>query len=223
MEKMMINTIIFDLDGTLLNTLEDLRDSVNYALAKQNFPLRTLSEIRSFVGDGIRVLMERAVPKSIDAEVFETCFADFNAYYKVHMEDKTAPYDGINEMLTNIKKAGFKTAIVTNKVDYAAQDLCKRMFGENIDLVVGSVDNRPNKPAPDGAVYAIETLDSKKENTVFVGDADTDILTAKNAGLVSVGVLWGFRDREIIEEKGAEYIVETVNDLEKLLISLKNG
>lgn len=223
MEKMMINTIIFDLDGTLLNTLEDLRDSVNYALAKQNFPLRTLSEIRSFVGDGIRVLMERAVPKSIDAEVFETCFADFNAYYKVHMEDKTAPYDGINEMLTNIKKVGFKTAIVTNKVDYAAQDLCKRMFGENIDLVVGSVDNRPNKPAPDGAFYAIETLDSKKENTVFVGDADTDILTAKNAGLVSVGVLWGFRDREIIEEKGAEYIVETVNDLEKLLISLKNG
>ena len=223
MEKMMINTIIFDLDGTLLNTLEDLRDSVNYALEKQNFPLRTLSEIRSFVGDGIRVLMERAVPKSIDAEVFETCFADFNAYYKVHMEDKTAPYDGINEMLTNIKKAGFKTAIVTNKVDYAAQDLCKRMFGENIDLVVGSVDNRPNKPAPDGAFYAIETLDSKKENTIFVGDADTDILTAKNAGLVSVGVLWGFRDREIIENEGAEYIVETVKDLEKLLISLKNG
>ena len=219
----MYKTIVFDLDGTLLNTLEDLRDSVNFALAKQSFPLRTLSEIRSFVGDGIRVLMERAVPESIDAEVFETCFADFNAYYKVHMEDKTAPYDGINEMLTNIKKAGFKTAIVTNKVDYAAQDLCKRMFGENIDLVVGSVDNRPNKPAPDGAFYAIETLKSDKENTIFVGDADTDILTAKNAGLVSVGVLWGFRDREIIEEKGAEYIVETVNDLEKLLISLKNG
>ncbi|MBO5333351.1 MAG: HAD family hydrolase [Clostridia bacterium] len=219
----MINTIIFDLDGTLLNTLEDLRDSVNYALARQNFPLRTLTEIRSFVGDGIRVLMERAVPQNTDADVFETCFADFNAYYKVHMEEKTAPYNGINEMLENVKNAGFKTAIVTNKVDYAAQDLCKRMFGENIDLVVGSVDNRPNKPAPDGTFYAIETLGSEKENTIFVGDADTDILTAKNAGLKSIGVLWGFRDREIIEEKGAEYIVETVNDLEKLLISLKNG
>jgi phosphoglycolate phosphatase len=209
----MIDTIIFDLDGTLLNTLEDLRDSVNYALEKQKFPLRTLSEIRSFVGDGIRVLMERAVPKSIDAEVFETCFADFNAYYKVHMEDKTAPYDGINEMLTNIKKAGFKTAIVTNKVDYAAQDLCKRMFGENIDLVVGSVDNRPNKPAPDGAFYAIETLDSKKENTIFVGDADTDILTAKNAGLVSVGVLWGFRDREILVGNGADFIINFPDEI----------
>ena len=219
----MINTIIFDLDGTLLNTLEDLKDSVNYALEKQSFPLRTLSEIRSFVGDGIRVLMERAVPQGIDAETFDICFADFNAYYKVHMEDPPPPPPPPPPPQQKQKNAGFKTAIVTNKVDYAAQDLCKRMFGKNIDLVVGSVDNRPNKPAPDGAFYAIETLGSERENTIFVGDADTDILTAKNAGLKSIGVLWGFRDREIIEEKGAEYIVETVNDLEKLLISLKNG
>ena len=167
--------------------------------------------------------MERAVPKDvIGTDTFEVCFKDFNDYYKVHMEDKTAPYDGINEMLKNIKKAGFKTAIVTNKVDYAAQELCNRLFPE-IDLVVGSVDDRPNKPAPDGAFYAIDTLGSKAENTIFVGDADTDILTAKNAGLKSIGVLWGFRDREIIEAEGAEYIVETVNDLEKQLICLKNS
>lgn len=217
----MINTIVFDLDGTLLNTLEDLKDSVNYALERQGFPLRDLNEIRSFVGNGIRLLMERAVPENIDAETFEICFKDFCDYYKIHMEDKTAPYDGINNMLTNIKKAGFKTAIVTNKADFAAQDLCKRMFGENIDFVVGSSDDRPNKPAPDGVFYALEKLDSKIENTVFVGDADTDILTAKNANLPSIGVLWGFRDREVIEEAGAEYIVESVNDLEKLLISLK--
>ena len=217
----MINTIVFDLDGTLLNTLEDLKDSVNYALERQGFPLRNLNEIRSFVGNGIRLLMERAVPESIDNETFEICFKDFCDYYKIHMEDKTVPYDGINEMLTNIKKAGFKTAIVTNKADFAAQDLCKRMFGENIDFVVGSSDDRPNKPAPDGVFYALEKLDSKIENTVFVGDADTDILTAKNANLPSIGVLWGFRDREVIEEAGAEYIVESVNDLEKLLISLK--
>ncbi len=217
----MINTIVFDLDGTLLNTLEDLKDSVNYALERQGFPLRNLSEIRSFVGNGIRLLMERAVPENIDAETFEICFKDFCDYYKIHMEDKTAPYDGINDMLTNIKKAGFKTAIVTNKADFAAQDLCKRMFGDNIDFVVGSSDDRPNKPAPDGVFYALEKLNSKIENTVFVGDADTDILTAKNANLPSIGVLWGFRDREVIEEAGAEYIVESVNDLEKLLISLK--
>ena len=217
----MINTIVFDLDGTLLNTLEDLKDSVNYALERQGFPLRDLNEIRSFVGNGIRLLMERAVPENIDAETFEICFKDFCDYYKIHMEDRTAPYDGINDMLTNIKKAGFKTAIVTNKADFAAQDLCKRTFGDNIDFVVGSSDDRPNKPAPDGVFYALEKLDSKIENTVFVGDADTDILTAKNANLPSIGVLWGFRDREVIEEAGAEYIVESVNDLEKLLISLK--
>ena len=219
----MIDTIIFDLDGTLLNTLEDLKDSVNYALKKQNFELRTLSEIRSFVGNGIRLLMERSVPENTDAETFEICFKDFCDYYKIHMEDKTAPYEHINEMLTTIKKEGFKTAIVTNKADFAAQDLCKRMFGDTIDLVVGSTDDRPNKPAPDGVYYALEILGSKLENTVFVGDADTDILTANNAGLVSIGVLWGFRDREVIEKEGAKYIVSTVKDLEKLLISLKNG
>lgn len=217
----MINTIVFDLDGTLLNTLEDLKDSVNFALERQGYPLRDLSEIRSFVGNGIRLLMERAVPENTPTETFEICFKDFCDYYKIHMEDKTAPYDGINDMLTNIKKAGFKTAIVTNKADFAAQDLCKRMFGDNIDFVVGSSDDRPNKPAPDGVFYALEKLNSKIENTVFVGDADTDILTAKNANLPSIGVLWGFRDREVIEEAGAEYIVESVNDLEKLLISLK--
>ncbi len=218
-----MNTIIFDLDGTLLNTLEDLMDSVNFALARQNFPLRTLLEIRSFVGNGIRLLMERAVPSDvIGTDTFEVCFKDFCDYYKIHMEDKTAPYEHINEMLDAVKKAGYKTAIVTNKADFAAQDLCKRMFGDNIDLVVGSSDDRPNKPAPDGVYYALEVLGSKLENTIFVGDADTDILTAKNAKLSSIGVLWGFRDREVIENEGAEYIVETVKELENLLISLKS-
>lgn len=217
----MIDTIIFDLDGTLLDTLDDLKDSVNFALNRQNFPLRTKDEIRSFVGNGIKKLVERAVPMGTDADVFDVCFKDFSDYYKLHMEDKTAPYENINNMLENIKKAGFKTAIVTNKVDYAAQDLCKRMFGDTIDLVVGSVDDRPNKPAPDGVFYALDELKSTRENAIFVGDADTDILTAKNAGLTSIGVLWGFRDRKTIEKEGAEYIVETVKELENLLISLK--
>lgn len=219
----MIDTIIFDLDGTLLNTLEDLKDSVNFALERNDLPYRKLSEIRAFVGNGIRLLVERAVPENTDKEKVDACFKDFCDYYKIHMEDKTAPYDGIVEMLKNVKASGFKTAIVTNKVDYAAQDLCKRMFGENIDFVVGSTDDRPNKPAPDGVFYAVEKLGSKLENTIFVGDADTDILTAKNAGLESIGVLWGFRDREIIEEAGAEYIVDTVKDLEKLLKDLQKA
>lgn len=218
----MLDTIIFDLDGTLLNTLEDLRDSVNFALQKSNLPLRSLAEIRSFVGNGIRLLVERSVPENTDKETIDICFKDFCDYYKIHMEDKTAPYENINEMLQNVKSAGYKTAIVTNKADFAAQDLCKRMFGENIDFVVGSSDDRPNKPAPDGVYFALENLDSKLENTIFVGDADTDILTAKNAGLSSIGVLWGFRDRDVIENAGAKYIVDTVKSLEKLLIDLKN-
>lgn len=218
----MTDTVIFDLDGTLLDTLDDLKDSVNYALSRQGYPLRSKEEIRMFVGNGIRLLMERAVPKNIGTEKFEECFKDFCDYYKLHMEDKTAPYNNINEMLSHIKQAGFKTAIVTNKADFAAQDLCKRMFGKNIDVIVGSVDERPNKPAPDGVFYALEKLNSSTETAVFVGDADTDILTAKNAGLVSIGVLWGFRDRGVIEKEGAEYIVENVNALENLLISLKN-
>lgn len=219
----MIDTIIFDLDGTLLNTLDDLKDSVNYALAKQNFPLRSLNEIRSFVGNGIRLLMERSVPENTNPEIFEACFADFCDYYKAHMEDKTVPYDGINAMLANIKAEGFKTAVVTNKADFAAQDLCKRMFGDTIDLVVGSSDDRPNKPAPDGVYYAFEKLGSKRENSVFVGDSDTDILTANNAGIPSIGVLWGFRDRATVENAGAKYIAESVKELEKMLILLKKA
>ena len=223
MVKMMLDTIIFDLDGTLLNTLEDLKDSVNFALERSNLPLRNINEIRAFVGNGIRLLVERAVPENTDKETVDICFKDFCDYYKIHMEDKTAPYENINEMLDNVKKAGYKTAIVTNKADFAAQDLCRRMFGDNIDFVVGSTDDRPNKPAPDGVFYALEKLGSKLENTIFVGDADTDILTAKNAELPSIGVLWGFRDREIIENAGAEYIVDTVKNLEKLLVDLKNN
>lgn len=217
----MKNTIIFDLDGTLLDTLDDLMDSVNFALSRQSFPLRTKDEIRRFVGNGIKLLVERAVPENTSEDVFEICFKDFCDYYKAHMEDKTAPYDGILDMLKNLKSEGFKTAIVTNKADFAAQDLCRRIFGDNIDLIVGSVDGRPNKPAPDGVYYALDTLKATAEEAVFVGDSDVDILTSKNAGLASVGVLWGFRDRDVLEKSGAQNIVETANELEKLLVSMK--
>lgn len=218
----MKNTIIFDLDGTLLDTLDDLMDSVNFALSRQSFPLRTKDEIRSFVGNGIKLLVERAVPKDTGEDTFNICFKDFCEYYKLHMEDKTAPYSGILNMLAVLKNEGFKTAIVTNKADFAAQGLCRRIFGDNISLIVGSVDGRPNKPAPDGVYYALETLGSKAENAVFVGDSDVDILTAKNAGLSSIGVLWGFRDRGVLENSGADKIVKTAEELQNLLISLKN-
>lgn len=219
----MKNTVIFDLDGTLLDTLDDLTDSVNYALDKNGFPLRTKDEIRRFVGNGVRVLIKRAVPKNTDDVLYEICFSDFREYYVAHMEDKTAPYPGVCELLRDLKNEGFKTAIVTNKADFAAQDLCRRMFGENIDVIVGSVDGRPNKPAPDGVFEALRLLGESVESSVFVGDSDVDIQTAQNAGIVSIGVLWGFRDKEVIVKAGAKHLASTAKELKTLLISFKNG
>ncbi|MCH5191450.1 MAG: HAD family hydrolase [Oscillospiraceae bacterium] len=218
----MKNTVIFDLDGTLLDTLDDLTDSVNYALDKSGMPLRTKDEIRRFVGNGVRVLIKRAVPEGTDDSAYEVCFKDFREYYVAHMEDKTAPYDGVCELLRDLKNEGFKTAIVTNKADFAAQDLCRRMFGKNIDAIVGSVDGRPNKPAPDGVFYALELLDESAENALFVGDSDVDIQTAQNASIEPIGVLWGFRDKEIIEKAGAKHFASTAKELKTLLLSLKN-
>ena len=219
----MKKAIIFDLDGTLLNTLEDLTDSTNYALRTCGFPERTLEEVRRFVGNGIRKLIERAVPVHTDAENISECFTVFCEHYKQNMENKTAEYTGISDMLSTLYAAGYKMAIVTNKADFAAQVLCGKLFGNYVKTVVGSVENRPNKPAPDGVFYALECLKSDVQNAVFVGDSDVDILTAKNASLPSIGVLWGFRDREVIEKAGAKYIVSTVSELENTLISLKNG
>lgn len=218
----MKDTVIFDLDGTLLDTLDDLKDSVNFALDKQGFPLRTRNEIRSFVGNGIKLLMERSVPENTPQDICDICFKDFCDYYKIHMEDKTAPYDGIIPMLENLKTVGFKSAVVTNKADFAAQNLCRRIFGNNIDVTVGSADGRRNKPAPDGVYYAMEMLKTTAEKSIFVGDSDVDIQTAKNAGIDSIGVLWGFRDEDVIKKSGAKMIVNSVFDLEKLLISAKN-
>lgn len=219
----MKNTVIFDLDGTLLDTLDDLTDSVNFALDKNGFPLRTKDEIRRFVGNGVRVLIKRAVPEGTDGNAYEVCFSDFREYYIAHMEDKTAPYDGVCELLKDLKNEGFKTAIVTNKADFAAQDLCRRMFGKNIDVIVGSADGRPNKPAPDGVFYALGLLGESAENAVFVGDSDVDIQTAQNAGIEPIGVLWGFRDKDVIKKAGAKYFASTAKELKTLLISFKNG
>lgn len=214
----MKNTVIFDLDGTLLNTLDDLADSVNYALGECGMPPRTVEEVKGFVGNGIVKLIERAVPPNTKKEDFDKCYALFCDYYKEHMEDKTRPYEGVNGLLKKLKAKGFKTAVVTNKAEFAAVDLCKRMFGAGLDLTVGSCTDRPNKPAPDGVFYALSALGSKKEEAVFVGDSDVDILTAKNAQLDCIGVLWGFRSREVVEKAGADLIAETVDELEKLLL-----
>ena len=150
----MKKAVVFDLDGTLLNTLEDLCDSTNYALEEVGFPARTIEEVRRFVGNGIRKLIERAVPDTATAEQTEACYQIFCEHYKHNMENKTAEYDGISDMLAALRDAGYRLAIVTNKADFAAQALCGSLFGKYAKTVVGSVDVRPNKPAPNGVFYA---------------------------------------------------------------------
>lgn len=217
----MKKAIVFDLDGTLLNTLEDLCDSTNAALLHCGFPERSLQEVRRFVGNGIRKLIERAVPDMAAEEQIEECFAYFCEHYKHNMENKTAEYGGITDLLKVLYDAGYKMAIVTNKADFAAQVLCKKLFGEYVKTVVGSVDSRPNKPAPDGVYYALEQMGAAKEEAVFIGDSEVDILTAKNAGIDAIGVLWGFRDLEDLQAVGVEKSVSDTEELKNLLLNLK--
>ncbi|MCR4594683.1 MAG: HAD-IA family hydrolase [Clostridiales bacterium] len=219
----MINTVIFDLDGTLLNTLDDLTDSLNFALSEMNLPCHSIEEVRHFVGNGIRVMIERAVPDKNDTDTVDCCFDIFCSHYAEHMEDKTRPYDGITDLLGELKARGFKTAIVSNKAEFATRQLCSKLFGESIDIAVGSNEKRRNKPYPDNVIYALEKLGSQKCESVFVGDSEVDIQTAKNAGLFAVGVLWGFRDRDTVEANGADYIVDRVEDLRAYLVSEEAG
>lgn len=216
----MKDTIIFDLDGTLLNTLEDLRDAVNYAMNKNGFPERTLQEIRRFVGNGVRVLIKRAALDTVSSDEYEQCYADFKSYYTKNMENKTAPYAGINECINALKSKGFKMAIVTNKADYAAIPLCKKMFPA-IDVIIGTSETVEPKPKPDGVYKALELLRCKKEDAFYVGDSEVDAQTAHNAGLDLISVLWGFRDEEELRKMGLEVFAKTPKDLQNMLISGK--
>lgn len=206
---MKYNTIIFDLDGTLLNTLEDLADAVNYALKKCGYPLRTMDEVRQFIGNGVKKLMERSTPENINEKDFEKCYQLFRSYYKENSRIKTAPYEGITDLLKSLKEQGIKTAVVTNKMDEAAQDVIKYYFGELIDITIGQRENIPTKPDPAGVNKAIESLAAAKENCIFAGDSDVDILTGHNAGLLSIGVTWGYRSKELLLESGADFIAES--------------
>lgn len=214
---MKYNTVIFDLDGTLLYTIEDLSDSTNYALHSHGLPKRSLSEITSFVGNGVRRLIERAVPTGTSKENTDAVFLDFQSYYKEHMRDKTRPYDGIMELLEELKKRQFKTVIVSNKYDAAVKQLKDDYFKGLITEAIGESPTIPKKPAPDGVFTAIQQLGSNLDSCVYVGDSDVDILTAKNANITSVGVTWGFRSRECLQLAGADHIIDHPLELLHLL------
>ena len=213
----MIDTVIFDLDGTLLNTLDDLTDSVNFALGEMGCPLHTADEVRMMVGNSLICLIEKALPAGADKETFDKTLALFQAHYQTNMRNKTAPYSGIMSMLEKIKAEGYKTAVVSNKTDAFAKQLVSELFGEHIPFAIGRCDDMPRKPAPDTVWYTLGVLESKKENAVYVGDSEVDVLTAKNAGMPCIGCIWGFRDRETLEAAGAEHIISSPDELVNLI------
>ncbi len=209
-------TIIFDLDGTLLNTLEDLTNSVNHALSQMGYPERTLNEVRFMVGNGVRTLMERAVPASICTEDFETCFMLFKEYYDAHCNDNTRPYAGILELLYALKERGYRLAIVSNKIDHAVKALQKLYF-QDVTVAIGEKDGLRRKPEPDMVHAALRELQVSTGEAVYIGDSDVDIQTAANSGLDCICVSWGFRDTAFLQAHGATTIIDHPEELLSLL------
>lgn len=212
---MSYNTVIFDLDGTLLDTLDDLWQGVNTALAAFGFPLRTKEEVRSFVGDGVAKLMERAVPAGTEPTVREACLKAFKETYAACCKNNTRPYPHILTLLSALKAKGIQVAIVSNKFDQAVKALSSAYFGDLIQVAVGEreVDGIRKKPAPDTVFEAMRLLDSHPDTTVYVGDSDVDIFTAENAGIPCLSVTWGFRDEDFLLRAGAQRLVREPYEL----------
>lgn len=223
-------TIVFDLDGTLLNTLTDLMNATNYSLRKNGYPERTRDEVRRFVGNGVRNLMIQAMPDSLcpspaetgtpfgtiaDQDAFDQAFADFKAYYAEHQLDNTAPYEGISEVIVTLKASGYKMAIVSNKLDEAVKNLNDQFFG--LDVAVGDQDGMPRKPNPDMVYLAMKELQADPESTVYVGDSEVDLVTAQNAGLNCISVTWGFRNVSTLKEAGATVLAADTKELLEVL------
>lgn len=212
---MKYQAIIWDLDGTLLDTLQDLTASVNAALQAHGCPARTLEEVRSFVGNGVRNLMLRAVPEGREDVDFEALFRDFRAHYAAHYNDATAPYPGVMEVLHTLHEQGVALAVVSNKLDSAVKALCTRHFGSLIPVAIGEQEGVPRKPAPDSVYRAMELLGTA--DALYIGDSEVDIATAKNAGLPCICVSWGFRPEEALRAAGAERIAPDADTLMALL------
>lgn len=208
-----INTVIFDLDGTLLYTIEDLAASTNYALSHNGMPQRSIEEVTAFVGNGVAKLMERAVVPGTDRKLFDKVFADFKEHYAVHNLDHTRPYPGIIDMLSKLKEQGYSVAVVSNKLQSATKSLCENFFGDLISVVVGDNPNMAKKPEADMVNEALYRLDRSRANAVYVGDSEVDIETAKNAGMKLIMVEWGFRKRVDMEKLGAECFIDSADSI----------
>ena len=211
--------VIFDLDGTILDTLDDLADAANAALASQGYPQRTRDEVRMFVGNGIRKLIERATPDGVTDEEIVRTHEAFTAYYSAHCKDKTKPDDGIPELVAALKDKGIRSAVVSNKADYAVKKLCEEYFGDLFEISIGEREGIRKKPAPDTVFEVMRVLGAAPEETVYIGDSDVDVLTAKNSGIDCIGVSYGFRGREFLESHGAQVIADSVGKLWEMLMN----
>jgi phosphoglycolate phosphatase len=213
--------VLFDLDGTLLDTLDDLHAAVNFVLEKYRLPIRTRDEVRAFIGNGIVKLMERSVGAGMRSMVnLDDVVTDFKAYYGAHCQEKTKPYDGVMELLANLKKAGVKVGVVSNKAHFATAQLCEYYFGDLVDVAIGENEagGVRKKPAPDSVFAAIEAVGGVDPSlVVYVGDSEVDIQTAMNAGVDCVSVCWGMKDREFLVENGASVLIDTVEALADVL------
>lgn len=218
----MIDTIIFDLDGTLLNTLDDLMDSVNFALRSFNLKERSRDEIRRFLGNGVTMLIKRSVPEGTGDELREKVFSAFRRHYLKNMENKTAPYEGIMTLLEEAKKQGLKTGVVSNKLDEAVKELCEKTFGSYISFAQGAVGEDDRKPNPINVFRCVEALGSEIENCVYVGDSEVDFQTAQNAEMKCISVLWGFRTKQELLPFGADTLIEKPEELLMLIDKMNN-
>lgn len=208
----MKRAVIFDLDGTLLNTLGDLAASVNFALRSCGYPERSIDEVRTFIGNGVIMLMHRSVPKGTNAEDEKKCFEKFRAHYLEHMEDTTAPYEGVNGLIRALGAKGIGTAVVSNKLDAAVKGLCKKHF-PLLTCAFGVTQESERKPSAANVYKALSLLGVRREEALYVGDSEVDVQTAQNAGLEMVGVTWGYRSRELLLSAGAKVLVDRPEEI----------
>ncbi len=221
---MKYNTVIFDMDGTLLNTLEDLRDSLNYILEKYALPTRTIDEVRHMVGNGSSYLIEKAVDGGKDHPDFNRILSDYQDYYEKHCNIRTGPYKHIPELLKKLKDQGYKLAIVSNKPMGAVRELTKVYFGEYVEVSIGVTQDLRRKPYPDECIAAMKELGSSKDETVYVGDSEVDHKTAKNSGLRCISCLWGFRTKDELIDAGAGENIFVEDPIEVIdVLSALNG
>ena len=216
-KKEIVKAIVFDMDGTLLDTLQDLTNAVNVALGRYELPEKTVAEVCKVVGNGARNLMKGVVPEGEKHPDFEAIFEDYKTYYAAHCEEETKPYEGIWELLQELKKRNYKMAVVSNKPDGAVKILAEKYFPGCFQVAIGDMEGYNRKPAPDLVYKALEELGACKEEAIYVGDSDVDLMTAMNAELPCVSVTWGFRDREFLMFHGARVFIDKPMELVEVL------